>query len=207
MAGKQNSRRWIVLGLVALGVVVVAMWPRGGTDKEEEPLPEPTDLPVAAPTQDRAQGQELDGGTASRRIAEGCDPVEESLKYEEFVGTRALTVLSWNGMSERAANLKIPVSVVGIEDGAVGVRFMDFPMRMQYLGIWLGSEHIKAGEKDVFLLDPCSATIVEWAEMERTGETDDEDPEDEDEGFEQGEGVEPAGQDPGDVVEKVRERL
>ena len=43
--------------------------------------------------------------------------------------------------------------------------------------------------------------------MERTGETDDEDPEDEDEGFEQGEGVEPAGQDPGDVVEKVRERL
>jgi len=179
MAGKQNSRRWIVLGLVALGVVVVAMWPRGGMEKVEEPLPEPTEVRVAEPARDRAQGQGLDGGMASRRIAEGCDPVEESLKYEEFVGRRALTVLSWNGMSERAASLKIPVSVVGIEDGAVGVRFMDFPMRTQYLGIWLGSEHIKAGEKDVFLLDPCSATIVEWAEMERgDDEQADEAPED-----------------------------
>ena len=47
---------------------------------------------------------------------------------------------------------------------------MDFPMRAQYLGIWLGSEHIKAGDGDVFLLDPCSATIVEWPEMERGDE-------------------------------------
>lgn len=174
MAGKQSSRRWIVLGLVALGVVVVAMWPRGGTDKAEEPLPEPTDVPVAAPTQDRAQGQELDGGTASRRISENCDPVEESLRYEELLDQRALAILSWNGMPERAANLKIPVKVIGIEDGAVGVRFMDFPMRTQYLGIWLGSEHIKVGDRDVFLLDPCSATIVKWPEMERgdDGQTD-----------------------------------
>jgi len=172
MASTQSSRRWILLGLVALGVVVVAMWPRGGSDKAEEPVPEPTEVRVAAPAQDRARGQDLDGGMASRRLAEDCDAVAESLKYEDLVGRRALTILSWNGLSERAANLKIPVQVVGIEDGVVGVRFMDFPMRTQYLGIWLGSGHIKAGEKDVFLLDPCSATIVEWAEMERTDDID-----------------------------------
>jgi hypothetical protein len=27
----------------------------------------------------------------------------------------------------------------------------------------------------VFLLDPCSATIIEWTAMERAGATDDED--------------------------------
>jgi hypothetical protein len=112
---------------------------------------------------------------ASRRVVEGCDPIGESLKYEEFIGKRALAILSWNGMSEKAANLEIPVHVAGIEDGSVGVRFMQFPMREQYLSIWIGSEHIKPGDKDVFLLDPCSATIVEWPEMERAGATDDVD--------------------------------
>jgi len=172
MANRQSPRRWIVLGLVAFGVVVAATLPRRGSDGEEEPVPEPTEVRKAAPAQDRDQGQELDGGMASRRIAEGCDPVEESLTYQDLVGERALAILSWNGMSERAANLKIPIKVVGIEDGAVGVRFMDFPMRAQYLGIWLGSEHIKPGDGDVFLLDPCSAAIVEWPEMERDDDDD-----------------------------------
>jgi len=175
MADKRNSRRWIVLGLVALGVAVAATLPRRGSDDAEEPAPEPTEVREASRAQDRGSARELDGGLASRRIAEGCDPIEESLKYEEFVGRRALAILSWNGMSEKAANLEIPVQVVGIEDGSVGVRFMQFPMRAQYLGIWLGSEHIRAGEKDVFLLDPCSATIIEWNAMERAGATDDED--------------------------------
>jgi len=174
MATKQSSRRWIVLGLVSLGVVVAATLPRRGSDEAEEPVPEPTEVREAAPIQDREQGQELDGGLASRRVAEGCDPVEETLKYEELVGTRALAILSWNGMSEKAANLEIPVHVVGIEDGSVGVRFMQIPMRSQYIGIWLRSEHIRAGEKDVFLLDPCSATIIEWTAMERRAEDDDQ---------------------------------
>ena len=175
MAANRNSRRWIVLGLVTLGVVVAATLPRRGSDEAEEPVPEPAEVREAAPAQDREQAQEADGGLASRRIAEACDPIEESLKYEEFVGRRALVILSWNGMSERAANLKIPVHVAGIEDGSVGVRFMQFPMREQYLGIWIGSEHVKPGDKDVFLLDPCSATIVEWSEMERADAIDDED--------------------------------
>ena len=174
MASKQSSRRWILLGLVALGVVVVATLPRRGSDEAEEPVREPAGVREAAPAQDREQGQALDGVLASRRVAEGCDPVEESLKYEEFVGRRALAILSWNGMSEKAANLEIPVRVVGIEDGSVGVRFMQIPMRAQYIGIWLGSKHIRAGEKDVFLLDPCSATIIEWTAMERGAEDDDQ---------------------------------
>jgi hypothetical protein len=180
MAVKSSSRRWIVLGLVALGVIVAATWPRGGPDKAEEPLSDPTEFRVAAPVQDREQREGLDGGMASRRVAEGCDPVSEALKYEEFVGRRALAILSWNGMSEKAANLEIPLHVAGIEDGALGVRFMQIPMRAQYVGIWLGSEHIRAGEKDLFLLDPCSATIIEWTAMERGTATEGEEETDED---------------------------
>lgn len=175
MASKGNSRRWIVLGLVVLGVVVAATLPRRGADEAEQDA-EPAEAsgaqgdPVAA----AATNQELDGGLASRRIAERCEPVDESLKYEEFIGRRALATLSWNEMSERAASLKIPVHVVGIEDGSIGVRFMDFPMREQYIGIWLGSGHIEAGDQGVFLLDPCSATIVEWQKMERGRVTGDD---------------------------------
>jgi hypothetical protein len=160
MASKSNSRHWILLGAVVLGVVAAATLPRRAPEEAEEPVPEPT--------------HQLDGGKASRRIAEGCEPVEESLKYEEFVGGRALAILSWNGMSERAANLKVPVHVVGIEDGSVGVRIMQIPMREQYIGIWLGSGHIEAGGDNVFLLDPCSATIVKWPEMDPAAATDDE---------------------------------
>jgi len=173
MASKGKSGRWIVLGLVALGVVVAATWPRSSSDEPRQADPEPLEAKETSAARERGPEPELDGGMASRRISEGCDPIEESLTYEERVGQRALAILSWNGMSERAANLKIPIQVVGIEDGAVGVRFMDFPMRAQYIGIWLGSEHIKAGDGDVFLLDPCSVTIVEWPEMERG---DDDDP-------------------------------
>jgi len=111
---------------------------------------------------------------ASRLIIEGCDPISESLKYEELIGRRAHAILSWNGMSEQAANLKIPVHVAGIEGGSIGVRFMQFPMREQYVGIWLGSEHIKVGPEDIFLLDPCSSTIAAWPEMDRVGAKDDD---------------------------------
>lgn len=175
MASKSNSRRWVILILVALGVVVAATLPRSDSD-ESEPEPEPEQAEAREGSRQEAAPpkEQREGGTASRRIAEGCDPIDESLKYEEFVGRRAHAILSWNGMAERAANLKIPVHVVGIEDGSVGVRFMQFPMREQYLGIWLGSEHIKPGPKDVFLLDPCSATIAAWPEMEGAGATDDD---------------------------------
>ena len=175
MASKSNSRRWILLVLVALGVVVAATLPRGGSDDAEQEEPEPTEAREASLQQATSPDSQLDGGMATRRVAEGCDRIGESLKYEEFIGRRAHAILSWNGMSERAANLKIPVHVVGIEDGSVGVRFMQFPMRAQYLGIWLGSGHLAKGPDDVFLLDPCSAVIVEWPEMERATDIDDED--------------------------------
>lgn len=173
-----NNRRWLVIGLVVtLGLMLAAVWPRGGSedgagsdaaDSDSSAVAEKDTLPRTLPA------EPPDGGAKGRRITPDCKPVEESLKYEDFVGSRALAILSWNGMSERAANLKIPVHVVAIEDGSVGVRFMQFPMREQYLGIWLGSGHIESGPKDVFLLDPCSATIVEWPEMERGGDGDEE---------------------------------
>ena len=175
MAGKSSSRRWILLALVALGVVVAATLPRSDPEEAADPATEsaetaePSAAPNAVPT------EETDGGKASRRVAEGCDPTSESLKYEEYVDSRALAILSWNGLSEKAASLKIPVGVVGIEDGTIGVRFMQFPMRDQYVGIWLGSGHIEHGHDDVFLLDPCSATIVAWPELERGGDVDDSD--------------------------------
>ena len=174
MASKSNPRRWILLILVALGVVVAATLPRSGSD-ESEPESEPTEAREASPQQQApSPDQQLDGGLAARHIADGCKPIDESLKYEKFVGRSAHAILSWDGMPERSANLEIPVYVVGIEDGSIGVRFMQFPMREQYVGIWLGSGHIKPGAEDVFLLDPCSATIVAWPEMERARATDDD---------------------------------
>lgn len=168
-----NNRRWLLIGiLVAFGLLLASFWPRGAAKEAEEAAPEASEVREASPAQDVPRARDPDAGLASRRIAEGCEPVEESLKYEEFVGRRALAILGWEGMPERAANLKIPVSVVAIEDGSVGVRFMQLPMRDQYVGIWLGSGHIKPGVEDVFLLDPCSATIVEWAELERAGADD-----------------------------------
>jgi hypothetical protein len=67
-------------------------------------------------------------------------------------------------MSPATAGLKIPVHVVGIEDGTVGVRFHHFPMSQQFIAGWLHSGHIRTAPEGLFLLDPCSATIVAWQE-------------------------------------------
>ncbi len=99
---------------------------------------------------------------AERRSVEGCKPIEESLKYAEHVDRRALATLRWNGMSDKAADLAIPVYVVEIAGGEIRIRFLQFPMREQYLNIWLGSGHIRATSENVFLLLPCSARLDPW---------------------------------------------
>lgn len=181
MASAGQSRRWIVVGLVALGVVVAATWPRRGSDDGvEEQGSEPSDawaVPEykAAPSTANRYGS--DGGVASRRIADDCDPVAESLKYEEFIGTRARAILSWNEMSAATADLKIPVDVVGIEGGAVGVRFHHFPMSQQFITAWLRSGHIRTASEGLFLLDPCSAAIVAWPEKNQDMVEDEEEDE------------------------------
>jgi hypothetical protein len=172
MAGKNNSRRWILLALVAVGVVVAATLPRSGSEEAEDTPSTSAEMDEPSTTSKPTSASDTDGGKASRRVAEGCDSTSEALRYEEFIGRRALAILSWDGLSEDAANLKVPVSVVGIEGGTIGVRFMQFPMRDQYVGIWIGSGHIEHGHDDVFLLEPCSATIVEWTELERGRSTD-----------------------------------
>jgi hypothetical protein len=179
MAGAGRSRRWIVVGFIALGIVVAAIWPRPGPDDvDEEQDSESSDgggAPEYEAAPSAANRYRSDGGVASRRVADDCDPVAESMKYEEFIGTRARAILSWNGMSAATAGLKIPVHVVGIEDGAVGVRFHQFPMSQQFIAGWLRSGHIRAASEGVFLLDPCSATIVAWLEKnEATAEDEDE---------------------------------
>jgi hypothetical protein len=168
-----NNRRWLVIGfLVTFGLVLAAVWPRGGledggdsdgSDSDTSAAGETEALPSALPA------EQVDAGAKGRRIAPGCKPAEESLKYEELVGKRALVILSWHDMPARTAKLEIPVQVVGIEDGAIGVRFLEFPMREQYLNVWLGTEHIKPGPDGVFFVDPCSATVAEWPAMERGG--------------------------------------
>ena len=151
-----------------LGVVVAAIWPRPGPDDaDEERDSASSDTWVAQKYEalpSAANPYGSDGGVASRRIADDCDPVAESMKYEEFIGTRARAILSWNGVSPATAGLKIPVDVVGIEDGTVGVRFHHFPMSQQFIAGWLHSGHIRTAPEGLFLLDPCSATIVEWLE-------------------------------------------
>jgi len=167
-----------VIGLlVTSGLVLAAVWPLRGSEGDGDSGTEDSDTLATGPSDTSPAAlpaEQANGGVKGRRVTPGCKPIEESLKYEEFVDRRALTIFSWNGMPERAANLKIPVRVVGIEDGAVGVRFLEFPMREQYLNVWLGSEHIKAGAEGVFLVDPCSATIVDWPEMERGAAEDDQ---------------------------------
>jgi hypothetical protein len=182
MASAGKSRRWIVVGFVALGIVVAATWPRRGSDDvAEEQDSESSDVwapPEYEVLPSTANRYGSDGGVASRRIADDCDPVAESMKYEELIGTRARAILSWNGMSAATAGLKIPVQVVGIEDGTVGVRFHNFPMSQQFIAGWLRSGHIRTAPEGLFLLDPCSATIVPWSEEnEAIAEDEDEDEE------------------------------
>ena len=165
MANSGSSRRWIIVGLIALGVVLAATLPMLGSDQTEEGESD------SAGTSERgeaspATNHEPDGGQATRRIAEDCDPVAEALKYQEFVDRRALAVLSWNNLPERAANLEIPVYVKGTEDGAIGVSVLEIPMREQYLAMWMMSGHLKRGPGGTYLLDPCSAEITAWEAMD-----------------------------------------
>jgi hypothetical protein len=166
MASNGNSRRWIIVGLIALGAVLAATLPRSGSDEagdgeSDSAATSEGEEPSTAPKYDP------DGGQATRRVAENCDPVAEALKYEEFIDRRALAVLSWNNMREGAANLKIPVYVKSTTDGAIGVSILEIPMREQYLAIWMMSGHLKKGAGGGYLLDPCSAKIMTWEAMDR----------------------------------------
>jgi len=176
MASTGKSRRWIVVGFVALGIVVAAIWPRSGSDDVNDEQDSDSSDAWGAPEYEAvpstANRYGSDGGVASRRITDDCDPIAESLKYEEFIGTPAKAVLSWNGVSAATAGLKIPVQVVGIEDGTVGVRFHHFPQSQQFIAAWLHSGHIRTAPEGLFLLDPCSATIVAWSEKNEIGSED-----------------------------------
>jgi len=178
MASVGTSRRWIVGGLVVLGIVVAAIWPRPGPDDADEEQDSESSDAWATPEYEAlpstANRYGSDGGVASRRIADDCDPVAESMKYEGFIGTRARAILSWNEISAATADLKIPVDVVDIEDGTVGVRFHHFPMSQQFIAGWLHSGHIRTAPEGLFLLDPCSATIVAWSEKNEDMAEDEE---------------------------------
>ena len=126
------------------------MLPRGATEDAE-------------PTAD----QDVHNGKATKRVIENCDPEMEAAKYAQFVDKKALAVLRWNDMAERAANLEIPVYVNGIDDGVIAVSILPIPMRAQYLNIWLSSGHIERGPGDTFLMDPCAATVRAWEAMDR----------------------------------------
>lgn len=171
MASKSSVRRWILIVLIALGVVVVATLPRGATDDTEQDADSAeASATEQAPAEQPAPNQAVDGGLATRRVIEGCDPVVEATKYRGLVNRRALAILRWNNMSGRAAKLKIPVHVNGTENGAVAVSILQIPMRTQYLNIWMSSGHIERGPGDTFLLDPCSAWIEPWEAMDRAQE-------------------------------------
>jgi hypothetical protein len=166
MASDGNSRRWIIVGLIGLGVVIAATLPRKSSDEAEDGESD------AAGALDREEAStapkyDPDGGLATRRITENCDPVAEALKYEEFVDRRALAVLSWSNLPEKAANLEIPVYVKDTADGTIGVSILEIPMREQYLGIWMMSGHLKRGSQGGYLMDPCSAKIIAWESMDR----------------------------------------
>ena len=80
------SSRWIIVGLIALGVVIAATLLRPGSNATEEGDSDSSEASTASK-------YDPDGGLATRRITENCDPVAEALKYEEFVDRRALAIL------------------------------------------------------------------------------------------------------------------
>lgn len=153
-----KTPRWVVIAiLVALGVIVVAVWPTGEGDAPQgEEASEPAD--AAKPT----SGEDGEAKLATRRVIEGCDPVSEAKKYQPFVDQRALVTLNWNDMGERAAKLKIPVYVKSIDEGTVAISVLEIPMREQYLTIWGNSGHIKHADDGTFLVDPCSSGVESW---------------------------------------------
>lgn len=159
MAGKSSTGRWILVVLVVIGVIVVAMLPRGATEDVERAPETPTAAP-AAPVE--VTDQDVDTGKATKRVLDNCDPEAEALKYEGHVDKKALAVLRWNNMGERAAKLKIPVYVKSVDDGKVNVSVLEIPMREQYLTIWQNSGHITPASDGTFLLDPCAAWIEAW---------------------------------------------
>lgn len=169
MAANPLSRRWIVLLLVAIGAILVATLPRGATDDEAtdtDATSESSEAPAAA-SDDGISGK-VGRGLASKRTIDGCDPVIEAKKYEELVDRKALAVLRWNGMSERAAKLRIPVYVKSADDGKLNVSILEIPMRGQYLTIWQNSGHLSPASDGSFFLDPCASWIEAWEEMEQT---------------------------------------
>lgn len=168
----ESKRRWLSIGALFVGILALAvMLLRPGPDETAtEDAPPAATEPIAG-EREAAAGD----GPATREILDGCEPVEAVRTYEEFLGGRALAILSWIGMPERAAKLRIPVYVDAIEGGAIHVRFMQFPLRDQYVALWLESGHIRPGPGDLFLLDPCSATIVPWP-TQRSDEPADETP-------------------------------
>ena len=164
MSGARNWRPWIIIGLVGLGVALAALLPPssrdGGAESEGEARSKAssaTDYRVATWG---ARGDRLDGGITARELAEDCDPIAEALSYEDLLGLEAHAILVWKGMPEKSADLKIPVTVVGIEEGTVGVLFQHVPMAEQFTAAWKRSGHIRSGSNGVYLLDPCRAILV-----------------------------------------------
>ena len=60
MASQNNSRRWIILVFVALGVVAAATLPRSGSD-DVKPESEPTEAREASPKRALPPDPQLDG--------------------------------------------------------------------------------------------------------------------------------------------------
>jgi len=166
MANTGNSRRWIIVGFIALGVVLAATLPRSGSDEAGEGASDSAATPEGE-ARSTATNYDPDGGMATRRIAENCDPVAEALKYEEFVGREALAILSWTNMPDKVANLQIPVHVASVDDGAITVNVLDIPLKDPYIATWIRSGHMRPGQDTALLIDPCSARIEAWEAMDR----------------------------------------
>jgi len=70
-------------------------------------------------------------------------------------------------MSEKVANLQIPVYVASVDGEAITVNVLDIPLRDPYIATWIRSGHMRNGQGASFLIDPCSARIEGWEAMER----------------------------------------
>ncbi len=97
---------------------------------------------------------------SNRKIREGCDPVLEAARHEEFAGEPVFITFAWQDMGPHAAELATPAMVLSIEEAWVLVRFdRRIPNLQLFTSVWTTSGHIAPRPDGSYGVDPCSATF------------------------------------------------
>ncbi|MGI9431339.1 MAG: hypothetical protein ACR2PQ_03950 [Myxococcota bacterium] len=97
---------------------------------------------------------------STRRVFEGCDPVEAARRYEGLVGERVSIQWAWEDEDAASASLRVPAVVLRVDPPQVVVAFESGIRNLPFFtSVWLYSGHVQALPDGSFGVAPCSATI------------------------------------------------